>query len=331
MHTHRWIHCWMLALAAGLLAGGAAQAADAEPSPAWSEIEWSVADGELPGVLTLPAGAGPFPAVVMVHGSGPGDRDQTLGPNKPFRDLAHGLAAHGVASLRYDKRTRIQPEHFADRSFTVQEEVVSDAVAALAELASHPDVDGERVHVLGLSLGAMLAPRIARDSDVAGMILVSAPARPLHELVVEQVEYLVSLQTDEATRRLAEAQLEGIRGLSDQIAALEPGDDSTGHILGAPPSYWLDLRGYDPVAAAARLRTPLLLLHGGRDYQVTDADFQRWQDAFTDVPRAQLVYIETLNHVMMPGEGRATPQEYMQPGVVHPGVPELIAEWIRDQ
>jgi uncharacterized protein len=60
----------------------------------------------LPGTLSLPKGDGPFPAVILVHGSGPLDRDETIGPNKPFRDLAHGLASRGIAVLRYEKRTK---------------------------------------------------------------------------------------------------------------------------------------------------------------------------------------------------------------------------------
>ena len=113
----------------------------------------------LPGTLTLPQGNGPFPAVVLVHGSGAHDRDETIGPNKPFRDLAHGLAGHGIAVLRYEKRTRVHPERFREQAFTVDDEVTFDAIAAVAALRARADIDATRVFVAGHSLGAMMAPR----------------------------------------------------------------------------------------------------------------------------------------------------------------------------
>ena len=78
----------------------------------FTETEVTVGSGQwaLPGTLTIPRGAGPFPGVVLVHGSGPNDRDETIGPNKPFRDLAQGLASKGIAVLRYEKRTKFYAE-----------------------------------------------------------------------------------------------------------------------------------------------------------------------------------------------------------------------------
>ncbi len=92
---------------------------------AYTEREVTVGSGEwaLPGTLTMPAGPGRFPAVVLVHGSGPNDRDETFGPNKTFKDLALGLASRGVAVLRYDKRTKVYGAKIAPlKQFTVKEE-----------------------------------------------------------------------------------------------------------------------------------------------------------------------------------------------------------------
>src|SRR5206468_6047038 len=118
-------------------------------------------DGEwpLPGTLTVPKGDGPFPAVILVHGSGPHDRDESIGPNKPFRDLAGGLASRGVAVLRYEKRTR---EHgakmMAAAPITVKEEVLDDALAAVKLLRREKGVDAGRVYILGHSLATTKAP-----------------------------------------------------------------------------------------------------------------------------------------------------------------------------
>ncbi len=126
----------------------------------------------LPGTLSLPLGNGPFPAVVLVHGSGPNDRDETIGPNKPFRDLAHGLASRGTAVLRYEKRTKQHPilMSLTRSSVTVKEETIDDAVAAVEVLRNHNKIVPNRIFVLGHSLGGMLIPRIAKaEAGIAGL------------------------------------------------------------------------------------------------------------------------------------------------------------------
>src|SRR5690606_29657538 len=122
----------------------------------------------------------PAPATGRALGSGPHDRDETVGPNKPFLDIARGLAAQGVAVLRYDKRTKARPQDYADGSVTIDSETTDDAVFAVAALREAPGIDPARVYVLGHSQGAMMAPRIAaRSGHVAGLVLLAAPARPL--------------------------------------------------------------------------------------------------------------------------------------------------------
>ncbi|MGZ7117560.1 MAG: DUF3887 domain-containing protein, partial [Methanobacterium sp.] len=103
---------------------------------AFHEIDVTIGEGKwaLPGTLTVPEGSGPFPGIVMVHGSGPNDKDETIGPNKPFRDLSWGLASKGIAVLRYDKRTFVHAKQFTPelvQKITVKEEVVDDAILAI--------------------------------------------------------------------------------------------------------------------------------------------------------------------------------------------------------
>jgi hypothetical protein len=167
----------------------------AKPPPGVREEEVPVGAGEwtLPGTLALPSAAPPFRAVVLVHGSGPHDRDETIGANKPFRDLAWGLAARGAAVLRYEKRTRHHAERMAAavERITVREETIDDALAAVSMLRTRPEIDPARVFVLGHSLGGTLAPRIAEaDGRLAGIVILAGAARPLEDLVVEQVRYL---------------------------------------------------------------------------------------------------------------------------------------------
>ncbi len=115
------------------------------------EIQIGKGIWSLPGTLSLPKGDGPFPAVILVHGSGPQDRDETIGPNKPFRDLAHGLASRGIAVLRYEKRTKQHQIMMAMMvsNITVKEETIDDVVAAFEALASQPKIDPEENRCFG--------------------------------------------------------------------------------------------------------------------------------------------------------------------------------------
>ena len=125
---------------------------------------------DIVGVVHRPHGDGPFPAVLLVHGSGPHDRDESVGPNRPFLDIARGLAAQGVAVLRYEKRSKAHPDAYvAAGALTIDSETTDDAVAALRTLAGVPGVDPARVFVLGHSQGGMMAPRIAARSIDAGV------------------------------------------------------------------------------------------------------------------------------------------------------------------
>jgi hypothetical protein len=285
---------------------------------------------KLPATLSMPRASVAVPGVVLVHGSGPSDRDETVGAVKPFRDLALGLAAAGVAVLRYDKRTFVHGARMASMTaLTVNEETVDDAVAAATVLRSTPGVNTGRVFVLGHSLGGMLIPRIARaDPAAAGFVLMAAPARPLEDLVVEQVRYLISL--DGVVTDGERAQLEAVRRIVARIkdpnlSTTTPASD----LLGAPGSYWLDLRGYDPVMAAQEIRRPMLVLQGQRDYQVTMVDFERWRAAFSSAGTATVKLYPALNHLFVTGTGPSSPAEYQRPGRIARTVVADIAAWIK--
>ncbi len=297
----------------------------------WHEVATSLGDGAdaLPATLTLPETGAPFAGVVLVHGSGAHDRDETIGPNKPFRDLAHGLAARGIAVLRYEKRNRQQPQRYADVAYTVDDETTADALAAVALLRTRTDVDPERVFVAGHSLGALVAPRIgARDPAIAGLILLAAPTLPLADTVVRQSRYLLQIEGKSAAEiDAAVAPIENQRDAVRRIDATTPGE--TPSLLGLPAAYWRDLAGYDPVAVARTLAQPMLVLQGGRDYQVTlNDDFARWREAFPADPRVQLREYPNLGHAFMPGNEPPGPRDYLVEGHVEPVVIDDIATWI---
>ena len=305
---------------------------------AFHEVEVSVGSGEwaLPGTLSLPNGAGRrFPAVILVHGSGPQDRDESIGPNKPFRDLAWGLASQGIAVLRYDKRTKVHSALFTPEiigKFTVQEEVIDDALFAVQLLRQTPEIDSDRIYVLGHSLGATLAPRIGQqDPDIAGLIIMAGMTRTFEDTILDQFTYLYNLSgamTDGQKAELEQLKVKVARvkvpNLSDQV----PAKDLP---LGVSPAYWLSIRGYQPAELAKSLDMRLFVLQGGRDYQVTSTgDFPAWQKALAGKSNATLKLYPKLFHLFMAGEGPSTPQEYMVEGHVSEEVVQDIAGWIRN-
>lgn len=288
----------------------------------------------LGGVLTLPAGAtSRLPGVVIVHGSGGGDRNGTLGPNTPYRDLARGLAERGIAVLRFDKRAGVAPMWYANRRFTVRDEVIDDVVSALRVLREQPEVDASRTFVLGHSLGGFLAPRIAAaDGRLAGLVIASgAIVATIPNLMVEQLDYILGVAPPEDTVRIR-AQRRVIAFNADKIAAMTEEDSANATLyLGAPAAYWLDLRKYDAPAALAARPEPVLIVQGERDYQVTPSMLEEFLHRVGARSGLTVHRYPALNHLLIPGSGAPRPAEYLLGGTVDSQVIADIASWIGDR
>jgi uncharacterized protein len=267
--------------------------------------------------LTTPVGAGPFSAAVLIHGSGPQDRDATVGPNKPFKDIAEGLAARGIAVLRYDKRTfRYAAQLGTDVS--IDTEVVLDAIDAVAFLKKQPNVESGRVFVVGHSLGALLAPEIGvRSSPVAGTVLLAPPGRAPWDSVLMQMRYL----------NAPAAQISQVEQVFVQLQAGKLRDDEV--VLGAPVSYWKDWAARDGVAMTKKLQKPTLILHGDRDYQVTVDDIATWKNGLVDADSVKFMTLSGLNHLFFAGTGKPGPSEYEVATPVAETVLDAIADFVR--
>jgi hypothetical protein len=285
---------------------------------------------KLPGTLLMPTGKGPFPALILVHGSGPHDRDESIGPNKPFRDMAWGLASQGIAVLRYEKRTKQYAARLAVliEGITVNEETITDALEAVSLLRGTEGIDPNRVFILGHSLGGTLLPRIGTGSpNIAGFIVMAGITRPLEDVMLEQILYQASL-----TGELSADDKSKLEEVKRQIAAvkkLSKENPSKGLLMGAPTSYWLDLKGYNPAAVAKTLKQPMLVLQGERDCQTAMDDFNEWRKALSGRKDVTLKSYPTLNHLFMEVQGKSTGAEYEQTGNVAEVVIGDIAGWIK--
>lgn len=286
-------------------------------------------DYPLPATLSLPVGDELWPAVVLVHGSGPSDRDETIISNKPFADIALGLSSRGVAVLRYDKRTYAHAQAMAAMTnVTLWEETVADAISAARFLLQDSRVDPDRVYVLGHSLGGMAAPRIGQAlPELAGLIMLAAPARPLEDIMVEQYTYIFNLREDPDSHV---AELEEIRAQAERVKDpdLSPVTPASA-LLGLPASYWLDLRGYIPPLLAQTLDMPMLILQGERDYQVTMEDFNTWKSYLVSRADVKFRSYPELNHLFFAGVGPSSPDEYFISGNVSLDVITEITRFVR--
>ncbi len=288
-------------------------------------------NGELPGTLLIPEGEGPFPAVVLIHGSGPNDRDESIGENAPFKDIAEGLAESGIAVYRFDKRTYVYgPQMHEDTGITLLEETIEDAVTAVQVLASHDKIDPSRIFVLGHSLGGMSLPAIdqelkSAEHQACGYIFLAAPARNLIDIMREQYDFIYSL-TPILTAEQKQQKEQTYREL-DQLKNLESADSGT-LIANAYPAYWNYLNEYDIIGTAENITVPCLVLQGEEDYQVTMEDFSLWQNAFKGKDTWQFRSYPGLIHLFVKGQKSNGPAAYMKAQKVEPQVLEDIASFV---
>ena len=260
--------------------------------------------GELPGTLTVPKGKGPFPAVILLQGSGACDRDEAVGNLRPFRDIAEGLAEQGIAVYRFDKRSYVYGEVLAaEKDFTPEDEYVEDAVNAVQLAAQQDKIDPDRIFVLGHSQGGNMIPAVSRALEqepvkACGFIMMAASPRPLDVLIREQYNFLYSLMPEiteeqQAERDLVFADLDRLEDLDSMTE-----DDTVIQIYSA---YWKWLAAYDILQAAEEIAEPVLLLQGEEDYQVTLTDFNIWKDALGGKENWQMITYPGLTHLFMPG------------------------------
>ena len=244
----------------------------------------------LNGMMTLPSDlSNPVPAVVMVHGSGASNMDEKVLKLTPFKDLAEGLARHGIASLRYDKRTFVHARRMIrNKHLTVKEETIEDALLAVQMLKRDPRIDHDRIFILGHSMGAMLAPRIdAEGADVKGLIMMAGTPYRLEEIVLRQLR--------QASR--GSSIMKKIIGLEYRFYKKKF------RFAGNLSLYYFKEMGQKTAADyLLASNKPVLILQGGKDFQVlAKRDYRKFKKLLADRENTQYKLYPELNHVFVKG------------------------------
>ena len=291
----------------------------------------------LGAALTLPRDVEKPPVVILVQGSGSSNRDEQVGENRPFADIAHGLAQRGIAVLRYDKRFFAYPERAMEISdLNLREEYLDDVSAAIALMQEDERVDGSRIFVLGHSLGGSLVPAIAAEhSELSGIISMAGSLRPLWEISYDQNQELLSTMDrdslPEEQQELLETQIEQLEAdmavLRGDELDKQPADAS---LLGMPAGYWQSIKEYCGMNFIDEVEMPILVLQGNADFQVfPDKDYMLWQETLADRENAEFHLYEGLNHLMMKTQGKRDVSEYETAGHVDEQVIEDIAAFVK--
>lgn len=303
---------------------------------AYTEEAITVGEGKfaLPGTLTLPKGDGPFPVVILVHGSGTNDRDESIGGGKPFRDIAVGLASQGIATVRYDKLTYTHSYKVAAQpKFTLKQETVDDANRAVQFIKSNKKIDPKAIFVAGHSQGGFALPLIIAndtDHDIAGGISIAGPSTSFADVLIEQTDGLVARAKELGIdAKPYEQQAKFYQGIATMVKDTKYSKDNLPKDFPIPSSYWwFEQRDYVPTELAKTQNTPLLILQGENDIQVSMNQFKGWKTALQTHTNVSFKSYPNVNHILASYGKPSIGQEYLQPSNVFEPIIQDIAKWV---
>lgn len=310
------------------------------------------ADVNLAGTITLPAAARPgarLPAVLLIHGTGRVDRDETISNHKPFRTIAEALTEAGYAVLRYDKRGVGASTGTID-DITIPD-LTADAEAAFDYLRSRPDIDPKRIGLLGHSEGGMIAPIIAGQRDgVAWLVLLGAPTVPGREIV----PYQIAQGALDRGRSAADAQaaVDSARRLFGIVLREQPAAQRESELTAALEAerearnlplkfvedqkrsllspYFRNVLAYDPLPALKALHQPVLMLYGERDHQVPPSlNLAPARAALQGKVHTEVRVLPELNHLFFIAKtGAVTEYATIADGVASRAL-DSIRDWLK--
>lgn len=302
----------------------------------------SVPGVRLAGTLTLPKGAGPFPAAVLITGSGPQDRDETILGHKPFLVLADYLTRRGIAVLRVDDRG--VGASTGSRASATTADFAKDTESAVRFLRTRRDIDPSRIGLIGHSEGGIIAPMVAQnDPRIAFLVLMAGSAVPGAEALNAQREAIERLAgappeaiaKNEALIQRISTAASGATSLQEAVARVEkavpelPPDKAKAAAEQIASPWWRFFLAYDPRPALEKLRIPVLALNGSKDSQVVAAqNVPAMRAALKDDPKASVMELPGLNHLFQDA-GTGAPTEYAQiQQTIAPSALKTIGDWV---
>lgn len=276
-------------------------------------------------------------AVILVHGSGPNDMNESVGNTSMFSDLAYGLAEQGIVVIRYDKRTYAYGGQMSqlqtDGTLTVEQETIEDAILAKQLAESQELIDPNKIYLLGHSMGGMLAPRIDKeaDSSFAGLIIMAGSPQKLWEIMKDQNDAVIASMDDGAQKTLATKQVKAEVEKAQNIdnGTLEEAKGQTAFNL--PGVYIKDMDSYDASSILNETSKPVLIMQGTDDFQVSATkDFVMYKTNLTNRSNTVFKLYQGLNHLLMVSKdpGKGTTEEYKNENNVDTQVIKDIAEFI---
>ena len=293
----------------------------------------------LKGILTLPdVDSSPVPAVVLVHGSGSSNMDEKVGKLTPFKDIAEGLARHGIACVRYNKRSfSYGLKMVRDKSLTItaKEETIEDAILATELLKADSRIDSDKIFIIGHSMGGMLAPRIdAEGGDYRGLIIMAGTPRRLEDVMKEQLGETLD-QMNPFVRKLASGSINKLLKKFDGMYDVP--DEQAKKIKignGATLYYFKDMGQTTVAEYMAQVNKPMLIMQGDKDFQVkADMDFVIYKEMLKDRDNVTFKLYENLNHAFVNsfyGTISKAKQEYNVEQHIGENVIADIANWIKE-
>jgi uncharacterized protein len=324
-------------------------------------FENKAAHAKFTGTLTIPRGAGRYPAALLLSGSGQQDRDEQVMGHKPFLVLADYLTRHGIAVLRVDDRG--VGGSTGDVAHATTEDFAKDALAAIAYLKTRPEIDVHKIGLIGHSEGGETGPMVAnQSSDVAFVVLLAGPGLPGDEIVIKQMEFLLkqSGASDSVVSRTRAFQQrlyaavkeeheaaplakrvkflygEYLASLTDaekaQAGASEASADASVKVLGSP--WFRFFLSYDPRPALTRLKCPVLALIGEKDMQVPPkSNIPELEKALLAGGNKDVTVRELpkLNHLFQTCENGSVTEYAKIEETMSPSVLEMIGKWIQER
>ena len=309
-----------------------------ESNEVFDQVEFTVGEElKLDGILTLPKNVEKPPVVLLIQGSGQSDKNETIVLNTPFKDIAQGLAAEGIATLRYDKRyyTYLEEAQKLGDDLTLEDEVLEDVNYAIDALNKDERVGD--IYILGHSLGGALAPAIAYENEaVKGIISMAGSLRPLYEISYDQNKASEKALLEKGLEKKDEKELEMLMMEVEEHIELLRGDISDipnkEVLLGLPAGYQKSVKEYAGMNFIDKVNVPMLILQGEEDFQVyADVDYKLWEDTVGNRDNVTFKLYPKLNHLMMQTNGKKDVSEYDIKGTVEQIVIDDIASFILNQ